>query len=86
MGSFDKGAASKPCLIFSSNAYVWELDHKPPLKGRRGYDNKGRVRDCETFLDRLSFLELTRKAKWMLLGDQCQEVPLSLGSAIGKTP
>ena len=63
MGSFDKEVDSKPCLIFCSMGYAWELACKLPLKGRRESDNKRRVMDCETLPDRPPFLEWARKAE-----------------------
>lgn len=41
-----------------------------PLKGRRESDNKRRVMDCETLPDRLSFLELARKAEMDVIRGQ----------------
>lgn len=79
MRSFAKEADSKPCLIFCSMCCVWELAHRLPLKGRRGYGNKGRVMDCETLPDTLSFLELSRKAKMNVIRGQVSEVAALVG-------
>lgn len=86
MGSLDKEADSKPCLIFCSKGYVWELAHKLPLKRRGESDNKRRVMNCETLPDRLSFLELARKVEMDVMEGKCLALPLSVGSVIGKTP
>lgn len=79
VGSFDKEADSKPCLIFCSIGYVWELAYKLPLKGRWDCDNKGRVMDGETLPDRLSFLELARKAKMEVIRGQVSRVAVLIG-------
>lgn len=70
MGLFDKEVDSKPCLIFCSMGYAWELARKLPLKVRRESDNKRRVMDCKTLPDRLSFLELARKAEMDVIRGQ----------------